>query len=69
LETTVTNQNCIQGEVKSGLNFGNACYHAVQNHLSSRLLSENLKIICSSFREFNFDSLLFLKAVFFVSIL
>ena len=23
---------------------GNACYHSVQNHLSSRLLSKNLKI-------------------------
>jgi hypothetical protein len=26
------------------LNSGNVCYHSVQNFLSSRLLSENLKI-------------------------
>jgi hypothetical protein len=38
LGTTVTNQN------KRRLNSGNACYHSVQNLLSSRLLSKNLKI-------------------------
>jgi hypothetical protein len=26
------------------LNYGNACYHSVQNILSSRLLSKNLQI-------------------------
>jgi len=40
----VTNQNCIREEIKSGLNSGNACYHSVQNILSSGLLSINLKI-------------------------
>jgi hypothetical protein len=27
----VTNQNCIQEEIKSRLNLGNACYHSVQS--------------------------------------
>jgi hypothetical protein len=40
----VTNQNLIQEEIKRRLNFGNACYHVVQNLLSSRLLSKNIKI-------------------------
>jgi hypothetical protein len=31
-------------EIKRGLNSGNACYHSVQNLLSSRLLSKNVKI-------------------------
>ena len=31
-------------EIKNRLNSGNACYHSVQNLLSSRLLSKNLKI-------------------------
>jgi hypothetical protein len=44
LETTVTNQNLIQEEIKRRLNSGNAHYHSVQNLLSSRLLSKNLKI-------------------------
>jgi hypothetical protein len=34
----------IQEEIKRRLNSGNACYHSVQNHLSFRLLSKNLKI-------------------------
>jgi hypothetical protein len=34
----------IQEEIKRRLNSGNACYHSVQNLLSSRLLSKNLKI-------------------------
>jgi hypothetical protein len=29
LGTTLTNQNCMQEEIKSGLNTGNACYHSV----------------------------------------
>jgi hypothetical protein len=44
LGTTVTNQNLIQEEIKRRLNSGNACYHSVQNLLSSRLLSKYLKI-------------------------
>jgi hypothetical protein len=44
LETTVRNQNLIQEGIKRRLNFGNACYHSVQNLLSSRLLLKNLKI-------------------------
>jgi hypothetical protein len=44
LGTTVTNQNMIQEEIKRRLNSGNACYHTVQNLLSSHLLSKNLKI-------------------------
>jgi hypothetical protein len=43
--TTVTNKNFILEEIKKRLNFGNACYHSVQNHLSSHLLSKNVKII------------------------
>jgi hypothetical protein len=34
----------IQEEIKRRLDSGNACYHSVQNLLSSRLLSKNLKI-------------------------
>jgi hypothetical protein len=44
LGTTVTNQSLIQKEIKWRLKSGNACYHSVQNLLSSRLLSKNLKI-------------------------
>jgi hypothetical protein len=44
LGTTVTNQNLIQEEIRRRLNSGNACYHSVQNLLSSRLLSKNIKI-------------------------
>jgi hypothetical protein len=44
LGTTITNQNLIQEEIKERLNSGNACYHLVQNLLSSRLLSNNIKI-------------------------
>jgi hypothetical protein len=31
LETTITNQNLIQEEIKRRLNSGNACHHSVQN--------------------------------------
>jgi hypothetical protein len=41
---TITDQNLIQEEIKRRLNLGNACYHSVQNLLSSRLLSKNIKI-------------------------
>ena len=44
LGTTLTNQNCIAEEINSRLRSGDACYHSVQNLLSSRLLSKNLKI-------------------------
>jgi hypothetical protein len=44
LGTTLTDQNCIYEEIKSGLNSGNACYHSVQSLLSSRLLCRNVKI-------------------------
>ena len=44
LGTTLTNQNSIPEEIKNRLRSGNACYHTVQNLLSSRLLSKNLKI-------------------------
>jgi hypothetical protein len=40
LGATITNQNCIHEEIKSRLNSKNACYHAVQDILSFRLLSK-----------------------------
>jgi len=43
LGTTLTNQNSIEGEIKSRLKSGNACYHSVQNLLTSGLLSKNFK--------------------------
>jgi hypothetical protein len=44
LGTTETNKNLIQEDIKRRLNSSNACYHSVQNLLSSHLLSKNLKI-------------------------
>jgi hypothetical protein len=44
LETTLTNRNSIHEEIKSRHKSGNACYHLVQNLLSSRLLPKNVKI-------------------------
>jgi hypothetical protein len=44
LGTTVTNQNSIQQEIKCRLNSGIACYHSVQNLLSSRLPSKNVNV-------------------------
>jgi len=44
LGTNLTQQNSIPEEIKSRLRLGNACYHLVQNLLSSRLLTKNLKI-------------------------
>ena len=44
LGTTLTSQNSIRKEIKSRLKLGNACYHSVQNIMSSSLLSKNLKI-------------------------
>jgi hypothetical protein len=37
-------QNSVQEEIRSRLKLGNACYHSLQNLLSSMLLSKNLKI-------------------------
>jgi len=44
LGTTLTNQNCIQVEIKSRLQSGNAGCHSVQNLLCSGLLSKNIEI-------------------------
>jgi len=44
LGTNLTNQNSIQEEIKRRLKARNACYHSVQNLLSSRLLTNNTKI-------------------------
>jgi hypothetical protein len=44
LGTTLTDQNSIQEEIKSRLKLENACYHLVQNLLTSSFLTSNLKI-------------------------
>jgi hypothetical protein len=44
LGTTLTNQNDIHDEIKSRLNSGNTCCYSLQNLLSSRLISKNLRI-------------------------
>ena len=45
--TTLTNLKSIREEIKRRLKAGNACYHSVQNLLSSCLLPQNLNIkIC-----------------------
>jgi hypothetical protein len=44
LGTIVRNQNFLQEEIKRTLNSGNACYHSLQNLLSSRLPSKNIRI-------------------------
>jgi hypothetical protein len=44
LGTTVTVTNCMQKEIKSRINSGNACYHSVHSLLSPCLLSRNLKV-------------------------
>jgi len=44
LGTTLTNQKSIAEDIKSRLRPRNACCHSVQNLLSYRLLSKNLKI-------------------------
>jgi hypothetical protein len=41
LGTMLTNQNDIHDEIKSKLNSGNACYHSVQNLLSSCFISKD----------------------------
>jgi hypothetical protein len=44
LGMTLTNQNDIHDEIKVRLNSGNTCYYLIQNLLSSRMISKNLKI-------------------------
>jgi hypothetical protein len=44
LGMTLTARNSIHKEIKRRLQLGNACYHSVQNPLSSSLQSKNLKI-------------------------
>jgi hypothetical protein len=44
LGTTVTDPTLFQEEINCRLNSGNACYHSVQNILSSLPLSKNVKI-------------------------
>jgi hypothetical protein len=44
LGTALTDQNCMQEEIKSRLNSGNAFYHSVQSLLSFHLLSRNVNI-------------------------
>jgi hypothetical protein len=44
LGRTLTHHNCMNEEIKSRINLGNACYQSVQSLLSSRLLSRNVKV-------------------------
>jgi len=44
LGTTLAKQNSFQEDIKIRGNSRNACYHSVQNLMSSSLLSKNLKI-------------------------
>ena len=44
LGTISTNRNSIPEEMKNRLRSGNACYHFVQNFLSSRLLFKSVMI-------------------------
>jgi hypothetical protein len=44
LGTTLTDQNHMHEEIKSGLNSGKACYHSVQSLLSSHLFSRNFEV-------------------------
>jgi len=44
LGTFLINQSSVQEEITIRLKSGNACYHLVQNLLSSSLLSKNKKI-------------------------
>jgi len=43
LGTTLTDQNCLQEEVKRRMKSGNVCYHSMQNVLSFSFISKNLK--------------------------
>jgi hypothetical protein len=44
LGTTLTNQNCMNEEIKNRLNSRNVCCHSVQSRLSSYLLFRNVKV-------------------------
>jgi hypothetical protein len=44
LGTTPRDQNCMQEEMKSRLNSGNACYHSVQSLLTFCLLPRVVKL-------------------------
>ena len=44
LGVTITNTNDIREEIKRRINMGNACYYSLEKILSSRLLSEKLKV-------------------------
>jgi hypothetical protein len=44
LGTAINNQNLIEEEIRRRFKSDNACYHLVQNLLSSRLLSKNIII-------------------------
>jgi hypothetical protein len=44
LGTMLTDQNSDQEKTKNWSKLGNSSYHSVQNLLSSRLLSKNIKI-------------------------
>jgi predicted transcriptional regulator len=44
LMKTLTNPNSIHEEIKSSWKSENACYHSVQNLLSSSLVSQNVNI-------------------------
>jgi hypothetical protein len=51
IEPTVIKETLGNEEIKRKFNSGNACYHSVQNLLSSRLLYKNVKI---RIRKYNF---------------
>jgi hypothetical protein len=44
LGSLLTNQNSLHKEIKCRLKARNSCYYSLQTHLSSQLLSMNLKI-------------------------
>jgi hypothetical protein len=44
LGTTLMDKNSIEEVIKSSLKSGNACYHSVQNLLSSSSLSKNTEV-------------------------
>jgi hypothetical protein len=41
--TTLTNKNSTQEEIKNGMKSGNACYHSMQNLVSSSLLFKTVQ--------------------------
>jgi hypothetical protein len=48
------NENCNHEEIKGRLNSGNACFHSVQNLLSSHPLSKKIKRLKDRKLEFYF---------------